>query len=206
MFKAKYPDPDEAIGATGSPSIESVQNAIFERLSQKKHMLVQANKNRKKSSKFSFLDPIARPRTHSVNGSSRLSVTAMSEVASEFKFEFDNADDSSEDESVDNEPSIPTMSVIDTEELDPDSIHLVNLVQEMVKTGRRGAAILGTPPAAAFEKWEPLRLSALNDFRKTIIPTALKAGPRISDIAVAVEEKFSLPNLMRVWVTPEITD
>ncbi|KAJ3004099.1 UNVERIFIED_CONTAM: hypothetical protein HDU68_005303, partial [Siphonaria sp. JEL0065] len=56
------------------------------------------------------------------------------------------------------------------------------------------------------EKWEPLRLSALDDFKKTIIPSCMKRPPRINDIAVAVEERISLPKIMRVWLTPDIDE
>ncbi|KAJ3239636.1 hypothetical protein HDU81_005617 [Chytriomyces hyalinus] len=55
-------------------------------------------------------------------------------------------------------------------------------------------------------KWQPLGLRALDDFRKTLLPSTMTRPAKINDIAVAVEERVSLPNIMRVWVTPDIKD
>ncbi|KAJ3066672.1 hypothetical protein HDU99_003768 [Rhizoclosmatium hyalinum] len=75
----------------------------------------------------------------------------------------------------------------------PPSINPVNLI---------GLDSYESPYQLKCEKWAPLTMSAVDDFRKTIIPTCIKTVPKIDEIASAVEEKIALPKLMRVWVNP----
>ncbi|KAI8841013.1 hypothetical protein BJ741DRAFT_661711 [Chytriomyces cf. hyalinus JEL632] len=68
-------------------------------------------------------------------------------------------------------------------------------------TVEKGYKQMGSNP-----KWQPLGLRALDDFRKTLLPSTMTRPAKINDIAVAVEERVLLPNIMRVWVTPDIKD
>ncbi|KAI9344898.1 hypothetical protein BDR26DRAFT_917019 [Obelidium mucronatum] len=344
--------------------VEDIQNTVFQRLSQKKHMLVQATKNRKKASKFNFNDKHRASGTYSTSVVSagggpggRFSTVAVGDL-DETSNGFGNFEEEGESDDEEEEMEAATSKAPEPEQEwnNPKSIALFKVVAEKIKEGRRGPTILASLPERAktaprisatknptkngreisaasqrvksanssqsassprnigsaqpkwdidddsqaslfydrsfieptqapqshkkdprvpsastkvrfdiqrnstpsngqteniassklsdlvqwndldesarneddaptltdfirntkpplrdtfathqfkSEKWEPLRMSALDDFRKTIIPTCMKQTPVIQEIAAAVEERISLPKIMRVWVNPD---
>ncbi|KAI8610625.1 hypothetical protein BC830DRAFT_725227 [Chytriomyces sp. MP71] len=76
--------------------------------------------------------------------------------------------------------------------------------QQVLKQATFESHKLDVKPAIVEQiKWQPLGISALGEFKKTIVPSSFLKPPKMNDIAAAVEERISLPKVMHLWVPPQ---
>ncbi|KAJ3198649.1 hypothetical protein HDU82_001159 [Entophlyctis luteolus] len=211
-FKEKYKNLDVDTPHEKEPqSIGQVQNEIFHRLSQKKHMLVQAAKNRKNSMKYRFVEQDKRISLAPVV-QARFSTVTMSDAHAFQEYvphEYETAG-----------PDKP-FSGEKTSNLLEDT---ANALRYPAKWSTRSIAS-DTDPGSGTKfsddkpceesmiertsqlclnsrdlRFQPLRDDCLYDFTKTILPSHVLRPAKIDDVAVHFEEKVALPKIMRVWI------
>ncbi|KAJ3104545.1 hypothetical protein HK100_004042, partial [Physocladia obscura] len=136
--------------------LEKIQTEVFHRLSQKKHMMVQAEKNRKKSHKFSCTDP---ELTDTI--SENLRQLNDSELGEEQNKDTDDKQQQQQNNNKQQEQHAKYLldqkqqqqqqqqnflESIEKEKEEPDIFEFSKLFRQIAKSARRGPSILKNSP------------------------------------------------------------